>query len=434
MRFQAPRGTQDILPDQIHRWHHVESTFLDLVARYGYREIRTPVFEDTELFTRTSGDTSEVVNKQMYTFEDKGGRSITLKPEGTAPAMRAYIEHNLAAQSATTRLCYISTPVFRYERPQKGRLREHHQLGCELIGSASPLADAEIIEITYKLYEVLGISELLVKVNSIGKDATRRAYREALLDHTKALLADLEEADREHALRNPLRMLDSKDPKFIEALADAPKVTDYLEPESQAHFASVQEALAESGIPFEVSPTIVRGLDYYNDTVFELHSTSLGAQSALCGGGRYDGVIKELGGAETPSVGVGMGIERLLIAMESQAPVPTPPMLEAFVVAATDSARPKVREIARSLRERGVATGFDLDGRNVKGQFKAADRSGARYALVLGDDELAGEYLTIKDLATQDQWHRAESEVIAAADRGLRGVELFAGSHPARSD
>ncbi len=403
MPYQAPRGTHDILPSEIYRWQAAEQAFLRLVTQYGYREIRTPIFEDTELFVRTSGDTSEVVTKQMYSFKDKGDRDLTLKPEGTAPVMRAYLEHRLAGDGQPVRLCYVATPVFRYERPQKGRYRQHHQLGCELIGVASPEADAEIIEIAVRTYQALGIGSLQVKLNSIGRAATREAYREALLAHAQPVLKDMDPEDRARAERNPLRMLDSKDPVMIEALQKAPKVLDYLEPESKSTFDSLCSILAEAEIPFVISPEIVRGLDYYTDTVFEVHSTALGAQTALCGGGRYDGLLKALGGPPTPSVGFGMGLERALLVQESQGALPTEPQVAAFLIAADEAGRARLRSLAAELRTTGLAATYDMDGRSLKAQIKLADRIGAQYAVILGETEIAEQTATVKELLSGNQ-------------------------------
>ncbi len=411
MPYQSPRGTNDVLPYDAsrsertfdsHVWRWVEDTFAQLSNQFGYSEIRTPIFEDTELFTRTSGDTSEIVTKQMYSFLDKGDRSISLKPEGTAPVMRAYLQHNLGASGGPTRLWYF-THIFRYERPQRGRYRQAHQVGAELIGTDSPAADAEMIELAYRFYERLGVRGLKVSLNSIGRTETRVAYRDALLKHMESYLADQGTEARAQAERNPLRMLDSKDPAMRAALQGAPSVLDYLESESAANFAQVQSLLTEAGVPYAVTPEIVRGLDYYTDTVFEVQSTNLGAQTALCGGGRYDNLIKEIGGPATPSVGFGAGVERVIIVMESQGLLPEAPRPDYYVVCASAEAEAKVRELVRSLRATGAACGTDIQGRSLRAQFKAADRSGAKRALILGEDELAGGTLTVKDLGAGTQ-------------------------------
>lgn len=413
MKFQTPRGTHDVLPSESFAWQHAERTFAALVHLYGYREIRTPMFEDTDLFVRTSGDTSDIVTKQMFQFTDKGGRDITLKPEGTAPAVRSYLEHHLGEPNAVTRLWYF-TPVFRYERPMKGRYRQHHQLGVEMLGSSSPEADAEVMEIAVRFYERLGLKELKILVNCIGRAETRGRYRDAILEHAKSYLQGLDEEQRARAERNPLRLLDSKDPEAVELMASAPSILDYLEESSQRHFDRLLQALTDASLPFEVKPQIVRGLDYYTDTVFEIQSSDLGAQSALCGGGRYDGLVKSIGGPDTPAVGLGMGVERLMIVLEALGLLPKTPPLDAFVVAATESARAAVRELVREIRHAGFSVNADLDGRNLKQQFKLADKSGARLALVIGDDELQAGTVSVRHLADGSQRAVSRGSILEA--------------------
>lgn len=401
MPYQAPRGTHDVLPKESHLWRHLEATFCRVAELYGYQEIRTPVFEDYDLFVRTSGDTSEVVTKQMYEFTDKGDRHVALKPEGTAPAIRSYLEHSLGQTGSTTRLWYF-TQIFRYERPQKGRYRQAHQFGVELIGSSSPLADVEVIDLTSRFYAALGISTQVL-VNCIGRDETRARYREVILEHVKPWLDQQDGEGQARALKNPLRLLDTKDPELLKVIADVPPVTDSLEDASRAHFDAVREELDRLGIAYRLAPEVVRGLDYYTDTVFEIHSSALGAQGALCGGGRYDNLIKDIGGPATPSVGVGIGVERALIALEQTDFQLAEPRVRVYLVAATDSAKPKVRELAQSLRAKGVSCQFDLDERSMKSQLKAADRSGAECAVMIGDDELAKGTVTVRTLATSQQ-------------------------------
>jgi histidyl-tRNA synthetase len=401
MRFQAPRGTEDVLPDQAPRWQFVERTFADLVRRYGYREIRTPTFEDTDLFIRSSGETSDVVSKQMYSFIDKGDREITLKPEGTAPAMRAVIEHNLCPPGTVERLYYI-TPIFRYERPQKGRLREPHQVGLELIGSPSAAADAEVIELTVRFFEAIGLKGVRAQLNSLGRTDCRNNYRAALLAFAEPLLKGQPEEVIEKARKNPLRLLDTKDPELIEAMKNAPKVASFLEPESKQRLEEVQALLTEAKVSFTLDESIVRGLDYYTETVFEVHAEGIGSQSALCGGGRYDDLIAELGGSPTPSVGVAMGIERALLAMElNQVPVEEKKP-DLFIVCAPETAA-LARGRARQLRERGFAVLQDVDVKSWKSQLRQADKSGARFAMFLGEDEAKSGKETLKNLATGDQ-------------------------------
>lgn len=402
MPFQAPRGTHDILPVHSAAWQHLESVFRDLTRLYGYAEIRTPMFEDAELFVRSAGETSDVVNKEMYRFKDKGDRDLCLKPEGTAPAIRAFVEHNLAEAGLPTRLWYL-THVFRYDRPQKGRYRQSHQLGLELLGSPSPFADAEVIEITMGFYARIGVSNCELRLNSIGREATREAYRSALLTHFQGYLMDKDIEQRARAEKNPLRLLDSKDPSAVSLAHSAPSILDHLEDESRQHFEKLQSILSDRKITFTLDPRVVRGLDYYTDTVFEVTSTSLGAQSSLCGGGRYDTMVKQLGGSDCPAVGVGIGVERALIALEAESGLPAKAGIQVYVVNATPAARQITVQLAVELREAGFAAQFDFENRNLKGQFKQADRSGARFAVVIGDDEMAQSTFTIKDLKSATQ-------------------------------
>jgi len=401
MRFQAPRGTEDVLPAQSHRWQFVERTFAELARRYGYREIRTPTFEDTDLFVRSSGETSEVVSKQMYSFIDKGGREITLKPEGTAPAMRALIEHSLCPPGTVERMYYI-TPVFRYERPQKGRLREPHQVGLELVGSSSAAADAEIIELTVRYFQAIGLSGVRAQINSLGRSECRTKFREAILKFAAPILKDSEPEFRAKAEKNPLRLLDTKDPALLEALQGAPPVTSFLEPESKVRLEAIQELLGEADVPYLLDTGIVRGLDYYTETVFEVHAEGIGAQSALCGGGRYDDLVTELGGSPTPSVGMGAGIERALLAMELVGADAPEPKADAFLIGSSETAA-QVRKTVRELRNAGLCILQDIDFRSWKSQLRQADKSGARFAIILGEDEAKAGNLTLKDLSSGEQ-------------------------------
>jgi histidyl-tRNA synthetase len=417
MITQAPRGTYDATPNENATFrsdvlHRLEDHFFAVMARYGYGEVRTPMFEHTELFSRTSGDTSEVVNKQMYTFTDKGDRSVTLKPEGTAPAVRAYLDAKLGAQGGVTRLCY-QTAIFRYERPQKGRYRQAHQFGLELFGSGQPDADAEIIEATIEFYRAIGLRDTVVLLNCIGRAESRARFREALAAYLAPWLPDQSDEIKMLADRNPLRLFDQKDPKVNEFMAGAPVVTDHLEDASRAHFDTLQALLTEAGVGYELRPEIVRGLDYFTDTVFEVHSALLGAQGALCGGGRYDNLVKEVGGPATPGVGVGMGVERAYIVLEAQGDLPPMPGLNAFVVAATEDAWPTVRTLCRALRKAGLSVQYDVEGKNLKGQMKQADRMRAQWAVILGTDELAAGQATIKNLATGEQRQVPQSDIAA---------------------
>ena len=417
-KYQAPRGTHDIVPaprhkDTIfesHRWQYVEGVYAGLARQFGYEEIRTPMFEDIDLFLRTSGETSDAVSKEMYEFMDKGDRHIALKPEGTAPVMRAYLELSLGNQGATTRLWYF-THSFRYGRPQKGRYRQLHQFGAELIGSASPWADAEIIDLTVQFFEKIGIKGLKVMVNSIGREETRARYQDVILNQVKSWMADQTTDVQKKMLKNPLRILDTKDEKLRAILMGMPSILDYLEDASKAHFDGVQSALDEMGIAYAVSDDVVRGLDYYTDTVFEVVSESLGEGLSLCGGGRYDNLIKQIGGPDTPSVGVGIGVERALLAMEDQAVSLDVPQPLGYVVSATEDAQESVRGLVRSLRSSGLDVQWDVDQRKLKQQFKAADRTRAKYTLVLGTDEVQAGTVTVKDMASSEQVTIPQSEV-----------------------
>jgi histidyl-tRNA synthetase len=402
MRFQAPRGTEDVLPADASRWLFLENVFRSVTHRYGYGELRTPTFEDTALFTRTAGETSDIVTKEMYTFLDKGERSVTLKPEGTAPAMRSVIEHNLCPPSTVTRLRYV-TPCFRYGRPQKGRLRELHQFGLELIGSPSAEADAEVIEVTVRFFEGVGLASPTVLLNSIGREECRVRYREAILTHMAAFLAGRDETFRAQSEKNPLRLLDSKDPAVQDALQGLAPIHDFLEDDCRARLDQVVRRLGEASVTVQLRPDIVRGLDYYTETVFEIQHQGLGAQTSICGGGRYDNLISELGGASTPSVGVGIGVERTLLALEAEAAKVPEERLHAFLVATDASAFDAALALARDLRGQGLAIGMDIDGKSMKSQLRQADKSGAPYALVIGPDELAKGVVQVKALATGEQ-------------------------------
>lgn len=412
LKYKAQRGMADQLPSDIRRWQQVQSLFQTTVEPWGYDEIRTPILEDKELFIRTSGDTSEVVTKQMYDFLDKGDRWIALRPEGTAGVMRAIIENGLLQPGAPLRLWYFNQH-FRYERPQKGRYRQHHQLGMELIGSTSPRADAEIIEVSFRFFQALGLSSLKALVNCIGRSETRVRFREAVVAHIQSWLTDQTEENRARALANPLRLFDSKDEAIQALMADAPLVTDHLEDASRAHFDGLQEALTEAGVPYELDPRIVRGLDYYTDTVFEVLSTSLGSQSAVCGGGRYDGLIEAIGGPATPSVGVGIGVERLLIILEAHGLMPPPPAGAIALVAPSPESMALARSLATRFRAAGRRVVLDLESRGFKQQFKLADKLGASHALILGDEELASGQASVKDLESGEQKTLALEEAVA---------------------
>lgn len=397
--IHIPKGTKDVLPAESYRWHFVENKAREVALRFGLSEARTPTFEHTELFLRGVGETTDIVNKEMYTFLDKGERSITLKPEGTAGIARAYVENNLGALPAPTKMYYI-TPVFRYERPQSGRLREHHQFGVELYGSELPYADAEAILVAKTLFDELGIKDLELHINSIGCPNCRKKYNEAL----RAFLAEHESELCPTCLtrmeKNPLRVLDCKVETCKQVTADAPVVLDYLCDECKEHFETLQKILNGVGLPFRVDPKIVRGLDYYTRTVFEFISTNIGAQGTVCGGGRYNHLVEEVGGAPTPAAGFGMGLERLLMVMDANGIViPDEEIPLIYIAPLGEEQRISAFELTNSLRKAGIPADTDLVGRSLKAQMKYANKKGYRYTAVLGESELQTGKIKIKNMA-----------------------------------
>lgn len=401
--YAAPRGTQDVLPSETPKWQYIESKFRETCAIYGYREIRTPTFEHTELFTRSLGEATDVVGKEMYTFDDRGGRSITLRPEGTAPAMRAYVEHNLGAVLPVNKLYYIGR-LFRYERPQAGRFREHTQLGIEAVGSADPAVDAEVISLAVQFYNSIGLTEFELRLNSIGCPDCRPAYRQALVEFARERLEKLCPTCAQRYEANPMRMLDCKAPGCKEVLAEAPKLTDHLCEECAAHFDKVKGYLADLGIGYILDPRLVRGFDYYTRTAFEFVAGSLGAQNAIGGGGRYDNLIKELGGPPTPAMGLGLGLDRLMITLERMGiELPVNASVTAFIAPMGDSARAVAVTILTGLRKAGIPADMDYTGRSLKSQMKLGDKLGARFAIILGEDEIKSGTATVRDLRSSEQ-------------------------------
>ncbi len=401
--MQALRGTQDILPADAYKWNYVEGVIRDLCRRYGYGEIRTPMLEATELFLRGIGDTTDVVTKEMYTFTDRGGRSITLRPENTASAVRAYLEHKLYGEGAVQKFFYIGS-MFRYDRPQAGRYREFHQFGVEVMGASSPAADAEVILLAYTLFQNLGLSDLVLHINSIGCPKCRPVYREALISHFRSSEETLCDDCRERLEKNPLRVLDCKEDTGKECVRNAPAVTDYLCDECREKFEALKSYLTALGIPFTVDPRLVRGLDYYTNTAFEIQYAPLGAQSAICGGGRYDGLVSEIGGPETPSVGFAVGLERLLLALEKQNLIPEPQKeARVYIAAMGEAATAAGMTIQKELRARGILADMDLQQKSLKGRMKQAGKSGAAYTVILGDEEMAQKEAVIKTMETGEQ-------------------------------
>ena len=399
-KITAPRGTQDILPPHSGAWLELESRIHDLARRFGYAEIRTPMFESTELFVRGVGDTTDIVEKEMYTFVDKGERSITLRPEFTAPVIRAGLEHNLFAQGAQ-RLYYVG-PIFRYERPQKGRYRQAHQFGVECVGFRGPEADAEVIALAWELVRSYGLTDATLNINTIGDDTCRPRYREALLEHFRPHASELSEDSQRRLERNPLRLLDSKDERDRPFVDSAPTLESVLCDACREHYDALKALLASAEIPYVVNPRIVRGLDYYTRTVFEITSSALGAQSTVCGGGRYDGLVKSLGGPDVPAVGFALGLERFLMMVNAIHGERSLSRTGVQAIALGAQARaalfPMVVELRRLL---AMPVFIDFDDRKLLAHLKIADRNNARFALVLGSEELAAGEIVLRDLETR---------------------------------
>lgn len=403
MLTSAPKGTKDILPSQVYKWHYVEKAFADLCGRYGFSEIRTPSFEHTELFARGVGDTTDIVQKEMYTFEDYGKRSITLKPEGTSPVARAFVEHKAYADVQPTKY-YYNTPCFRYEKPQSGRLRAFHQFGVEVFGTSDMIADAEVICLANDFLQELGIKNVELQINSVGCPECRKAHRKALRDFLRPKYDELCDTCKDRYERNPLRILDCKSPVCQELVKGAPLMIDYLCDDCKQSFEQVQKNLTSMGVEFVVNPGIVRGLDYYTKTAFEFVTTSIGAQGTVCGGGRYDHLMEELGGPPIPGVGFGLGIERLLLTMEANGiEIPEPDTTEVFIAVMGDEAKAFGLKLLHQLRQKGVRAEMDSLARNIKGQFKYANRIHAKKTVVIGENELAEKKVSIKDMATSEQ-------------------------------
>ncbi len=397
------KGTQDVLPGESHKWQYLEQAVLEQAKNYGYKEIRVPVFEHTELFQRGVGDTTDVVQKEMYTFEDKGGRSITLRPEGTAGVVRSYLEHGLFNEPAPMKLCYTIS-CYRYEKPQAGRLREFHQFGCECFGTSSPAADAEVISLINDIFTHLGLKNYDIQINSIGCPECRKTYHEALKTYFESKKEELCGTCNERLDRNPMRILDCKSPVCSEIAKDAPKVTDYLCEECENHFASTKSYLDAMGISYKVNPTIVRGLDYYTKTVFEFVSTEIGAQGTICGGGRYDGLVDEVGGPKTPALGFAMGLERLMLLLKAQnVPFPEEKKCDLYIASMGENANVKAAQIATDLRQEGFTVLYDIVGRSVKAQMKFANKVGAMFTAVIGDSELQEGKAKLKNMENGEE-------------------------------
>lgn len=409
--MQALKGTHDILPEEVYKWDYMEGVIRDVCSRYGYKEIRTPIIEATELFQRGIGDTTDVVTKEMYTFKDRGDRSVTLRPENTASAVRAYLEHKMYGDQQVHKMFYIGS-MFRYDRPQAGRYREFHQFGLEVLGASSPLADAEVIAMACEIFHRLGLKNLDLHLNSIGDRNCRPAYRQKLIEFFEAKKDQLCEDCLERLYKNPLRILDCKEEGCKKASEGAPEITDYLCEECHHKFEAVKHYLDALGISYTVDPRLVRGLDYYTNTAFEIQYPPLGAQSAVCGGGRYDGLVEEIGGPSTPGIGFAIGLERLLLALDMQNLIPVPAVnKKVYIAALGEDAIAAGFKIQEELRSRHVIADMDLQGRSLKGQMKQAGRMNAVYTIIIGSNELEKGKAVVKTMETGTQQELPFEEV-----------------------
>ena len=409
--INIPKGTKDVLPSESYKWHYVENMARKVASTFGVKEIRTPTFEHTELFLRGVGDTTDIVNKEMYTFLDKGERSITLKPEGTAGVARSFIENGLYNSAMPLKMYYI-TPVFRYERPQAGRLREHHQFGVEFYGGIGADLDAEVILLAYTLLTKLGL-KVELNINSMGCSKCRAEYNKALKEFLASNVENMCPTCKQRYEKNPLRILDCKEEKCKAICNDAPKITDYLCQDCNDHFEALKGYLKLAGLNYNVNPKIVRGLDYYTRTVFEFVTNSLGSQGTVCGGGRYDGLISQIGGDSVPGVGFGMGLERVLMLMENEnVIIPNDDNVQVFIASAGQNANLKAFEICAKLRENGIRAETDHMQRSFKAQFKYADKINAEYVIAIGDNELESGIVNVKKMADYTQVECKISEIV----------------------
>ena len=409
--FRTIKGTKDILPSESNRWRELENIIHDTMENWGYGEIRTPVFEPTELFERSVGEDSDIVSKQMYTFIDQSKMSLTLRPELTAPTMRAYIQHNMERDGAMTKIYYMDT-LFRQERPQAGRLRQFSQFGAEAIGSPNPEQDAEVISLLCNLLDKLNVEKYEVVINSIGSASSKESYRTALVNYLTPFKNDLSNTSKERLVKNPLRILDTKDEKEISILRDAPDIMDFLNSEDLKHFEALKKFLSQLGVDYKRDKRLVRGLDYYTKTTFEILNNSLGAQNALCGGGRYDKLIERLGGKSTPAVGFAAGIERILLAINQQNETKNnKPSI--YIVCASNDSRDSVINLTDEFRKSGLSTNFDTLRRSVKAQLREANRLSSTHAIFLGDEELSEGSVKIKDLDSGEQVSIAMKDILS---------------------
>lgn len=423
MNFKVPRGTQDILPQDSWKWHKVEQIISDVCRAYRYSEIRTPIFEQTELFQRTVGDATDIVQKEMYTFEDRGKRSMTLRPEGTAPVVRSFVENKMhGIPDQPVKLYYVG-PMFRYERQQAGRYRQFVQFGVEAIGSDNPMIDAEVIALALDVYRRAGLKDLKLVINSLGDRESRAKHREALVAHFEPRIEEFCSDCQTRLHQNPLRILDCKKDHEHPLMMTAPKLTDYLSDENAAYFEAVQNYLAALNISFEIDPNLVRGLDYYNHTAFEIMSTSegFGAITTLCGGGRYDGMTEEIGGPNAPGIGFAMSIERLLLAMEAEnVTFENDELLDVYVATLGEEAEKFGFVLTQQLRAANIHTDTDFLQRKMKGQMKTADRQQARFVIVIGETEVEQQVVQLKNMATGEQREVAVSEVVTTIQQLMK--------------
>ncbi|HAX73188.1 MAG TPA: histidine--tRNA ligase [Firmicutes bacterium] len=405
MAYTKPKGTYDVLPTESARWQNIESLIREICTIYNYKEIRTPMFESTELYHRSAGETSDVVSKETYDFKDRGDRSMTLRPEGTAGVARSFIENKLYAEQMVQKLFYIG-PMFRYERQQKGRYRQHVQFGTEVFGSADPALDAEVISLPVSLYKYLGLRNIKVKLNSLGDTQSRENYREALLKHFEPAKHELCSDCQTRLEKNPLRVLDCKVDRNKDIMQTVPQMIDYLVEEDRAYFEAVQKYLKIMGIEYEYDANLVRGFDYYTHTIFEIQAEieGFGSQNTLCGGGRYNKLVGELGGPQTPAIGFGMGLERLLLALEAEGiQVAAEPSVDLFLITLGEEAKMFGTALLHDLRSQGLVSEMDYLGKNLKGQFKTADRNNAKYTAIIGEDEVKTGIVNVKNNKTGEQ-------------------------------
>lgn len=424
MKINAPRGTVDILPMDAKKWQYVEDKIRSICENFHFDEIRTPLFEHTEVFSRGVGESTDIVQKEMYTFEDRGGRSLTLRPEGTAAVTRAFVQNKLYGEANQPVKLYYLMQMFRNERPQQGRMRQFSQFGVEVLGSQDPAVDAEIIDLAMTVYKELGLSSLKLVINSLGDVESRKAYREALIEHFTPVKEELCQDCQTRLHQNPLRILDCKVDRDHPSMKTAPSILDYLNEDSKHYFDQVKEYLDAIGIEYVVDPTLVRGLDYYNHTAFEIMSEAegFGAITTLAGGGRYNGLVEQLGGPDTPGIGFGMGMERLLLALEAEnIQIPIEDTLDCYLVSMGDEAKKQATRIAHELRLNGIQVDQDYLGRKVKAQFKAADRYHTKFVLVLGEDELERNVILVKDMSTGEQSEVPLESLILSMKENLQG-------------